>query len=71
MQASIQPKIYDLVVEIGNTQINTKSAKNIGNLLMEIDFRNHPAWSNAITNTVQLSNRSQQFQDKFTKKFKK
>lgn len=71
MQTKIQPKMHDLTVRIGNAQFITKSAKNISDLLMEIDFRNHPAWSNTGTNTVQLSNRAEKFNSKFTKNFKK
>ena len=66
MQADIHPKYVDLNIKIGNDQFPAKSTLTSGELLMDVDFRKHPAWNKGGLNVVNQSNKNV---SEFNKKF--
>jgi large subunit ribosomal protein L31 len=66
MQKEIHPKYKKLVIKIGDDEFETKSTYHQDVLLMDIDFRKHPAW---IGKGVMHANQSNQTLSSFNKKF--
>lgn len=66
MKKDIHPQSYDLIVKIGDDTFTTKSTSKKGEMLMDIDYRKHPAWTKKATSASQSTNKNIQ---KFNKKF--
>jgi large subunit ribosomal protein L31 len=66
MQKDIHPKYKKLIVKIGNDEFETNSTYHQDVLLMDIDFRKHPAW---VGKGVLSANESNQTVSSFNKRF--
>lgn len=66
MKKSIHPEYKELKIKIGNDEFVTKSTLTSGELLMDIDFRQHPAWNKGAANVLDKSNKNV---SDFNKKF--
>lgn len=66
MRKDIHPKYKGLVIKIGNDEFETNSTYPKDVLLMDIDFRKHPAW---VGKGVMSANESNQTLSSFNKKF--
>lgn len=66
MKKDIHPAYYELKIKIGNDEFITKSTLKSGEILMDVDFRQHPAWNKNVVNLVNQSNKSV---SDFNKKF--
>lgn len=51
MKENIHPAYGDLLLILGEVEFLTKSAKP-GKLILETDFREHPAWTKSSVNRV-------------------
>ena len=67
MQKDIHPKYKKLTIKIGEDEFNTKSAHSSDYILMDVDYREHPAWTKIGFGSASKSNKSIV---KFNKKFK-
>lgn len=65
MKKDIHPKYGKLSIKIGEDIFETNSTK-IGEYLMDVDYRKHPAWTGSTTGLVNDSNVSI---SNFNKKF--
>lgn len=66
MQKDIHPKYKPLKIKIGNDIFNTMSTSPLEEMLMDIDYRKHPAWTKS---GVTTANDSNQNVSAFNKKF--
>lgn len=57
MKTEIHPKYAELEITIGKDVMMTKSTRG-GKLLMDIDYRQHPAWNKDAVNVVNQSSKS-------------
>lgn len=64
-------QLHDLTIQINENAFHTKSAKNIGRILLDTDFRKHPVWVKSDLNTATKSDQAQQYLTKFLDRFKK
>lgn len=58
MKKGIHPEYKQLKIKIGQDIFETRSACKQNELLMDIDFRNHPAWTGKGVNTVSDTNKN-------------
>ncbi len=66
MKPGIHPKYKSLRIKIGNDVFETNSTLVDDELLMDVDYRKHPAWTKDYSNMV---NQSNQNVSNFNKKF--
>jgi large subunit ribosomal protein L31 len=66
MKKDIHPKYKKLKIKIGKDEFTTHSTLHSDELLMDIDFRKHPAWNKGAINVVNQSNKNV---SDFNKKF--
>lgn len=66
MRKDIHPKYNKLKIKIGKDEFSTMSTLGSGEILMDVDFRDHPAWNKAVVNLVNQSNKNV---SDFNKKF--
>lgn len=66
MKKKIHPEYTELNIKIGNDSFLTQSTLRAKEYLMDIDFRQHPAWNKSAVNTVNQSNKNV---SDFNKKF--
>ena len=58
MKKDIHPRYKPLRVKIGNDVFNTMSSAPQEEILMDIDFRKHPAWTKKGMNTISDSDKN-------------
>lgn len=58
MQQEIHPKYKELRVKIGTDIFHTMSASHQDEILMDIDYRKHPAWTKKGVNTANASDQN-------------
>lgn len=58
MKPDIHPKLNPLVLTIRKDKFTTMSTLNKNNLLVDVDFRTHPAWTGVGLGSVSDSNKS-------------
>lgn len=66
MKKDIHPPYKSLKVKIGKDSFDTMSTYHGAEILMDVDFRKHPAWTKHGVNTANESNRNV---SDFNKKF--
>ena len=66
MRKEIHPKYQALKIIISKDEFLTASTLTNGEILMDVDFRKHPAWNKSALNVVNQSNKSV---SDFNKKF--
>ncbi len=66
MKQDIHPKYKPLEIKIGKDKFNTMSTYPGAEILMDVDFRKHPAWTKL---GVTSANESNQNISTFNKKF--
>jgi large subunit ribosomal protein L31 len=66
MKKDIHPAYQELKIKIGNDSFTTFSTLKSGEILMDVDFRKHPAWNKGVGNIVNQSNKNV---SDFNKKF--
>ncbi|NRB10451.1 MAG: 50S ribosomal protein L31 [Rickettsiaceae bacterium] len=67
MKKDIHPKYKKLKITIGNDQFTTNSTYPGDEILMDVDFRKHPAWNRQALNVVNQSNKNiSDFNKKFS-----
>lgn len=67
MKADIHPNYKPLVITIGKDKFNTNSTYPGNELLMDVDFRKHPAWTKQGVTSANASNKNiSAFNDKFS-----
>ncbi|GAB4164100.1 MAG: 50S ribosomal protein L31 [Rickettsiaceae bacterium] len=66
MRKGIHPEYNQLKIKIRNDEFVTMSTLKSGEILMDVDFREHPAWNKGAVNQVNQSNKSV---SNFNKKF--
>jgi large subunit ribosomal protein L31 len=66
MKKDIHPAYKKLKIIIGKDSFNTHSTLSSGEILMDVDFRKHPAWNKSAVNVVNQSNKNV---SDFNKKF--
>lgn len=66
MKKDIHPAYRPLKIILGDDIFNTRSTLSSGEILMDVDFRKHPAWNKTAVNVVNQSNKSV---SDFNKKF--
>ena len=52
MRKGIHPKYQSLKIKIGKDEFLTSSTLPSGEILMDVDFRKHPAWNKSTLNVV-------------------
>ncbi|KAF8818281.1 50S ribosomal protein L31 [Rickettsia endosymbiont of Cardiosporidium cionae] len=58
MKKDIHPKYKELEIKIGNDKFYTNSTYAGDKILMDVDFREHPAWNKALRGVVSQSSKS-------------
>jgi len=58
MRKDIHPEYKALKIKIGKDQFETMSTLSSGEILMDVDFRKHPAWNKGAVSTVNQSNKN-------------
>ena len=58
MKIGIHPKYKPLRIKIGSDVFNTNSTLAADEILMDVDYRKHPAWTKDGVNVVNQSNQS-------------
>ncbi len=66
MKTGIHPKYKKLKIIISNDTFETNSAHHLDEILMDVDYRKHPAWTKEGFNVVNQSNKNV---SDFNKKF--
>ena len=66
MKKEIHPEYKELKITIGKDVFNTGSTLKSGEILMDVDYRKHPAWNKDAANVVNQSNKNV---SDFNKKF--
>ena len=66
MKKDVHPKYQALKIKIGKDEFLTSSTLTSGKILMDVDFRKHPAWNKSTLNVVNQSNKNV---SDFNKKF--
>jgi large subunit ribosomal protein L31 len=66
MKKDIHPPYQQLKISIGKDEFITSSTLKSGEILMDVDFRKHPAWNKGVGNVVNQSNKNV---SDFNKKF--
>ncbi len=66
MKKDIHPEYKKLKINIGKDEFVTGSTLKSGQILMDVDFRKHPAWNKGAVNMVNQSNKNV---SDFNKKF--
>jgi len=66
MKKDIHPEYKKLKISIGKDEFITGSTLKSGQILMDVDFRKHPAWNKSAMNMVNQSNKNV---SEFNKKF--
>ncbi len=66
MKTGIHPKYNALKITISKDVFETNSTLQTGEILMDVDYRKHPAWTKEGVNVVNQSNKSI---SNFNKKF--
>lgn len=66
MKKDIHPQYKELKITIGKDEFLTRSTLKSGEMLMDVDFRKHPAWNKGAANVVNQSNKNV---SDFNKKF--
>ena len=52
MRKDIHPKYQSLKIKIGKDEFLTSSTLPSGKILMDVDFRKHPAWNKSTLNVT-------------------
>ncbi len=66
MKKDIHPKYTPLKIKIGNDAFDTMSTYHGAEILMDVDFRKHPAWTKMGVTTANESNKNvSAFKNKF------
>ncbi len=58
MKSGIHPAYKELSIKISNDVFKTMSTHHAAEILMDVDFRKHPAWNKESGNIVNQSNKS-------------
>lgn len=58
MKNGIHPEYRKLSIKVGSDVFETMSTHPTGEILMDVDFRKHPAWNKDSVNVVNQSNKS-------------
>jgi len=58
MKSGIHPEYKKLLIKVGSDVFETMSTHPGGEILMDVDFRKHPAWNKDSGNVVNQSNKS-------------
>lgn len=58
MKSGIHPKYKALSIKVGGDIFRTMSTHPSDEILMDVDFRKHPAWNREAGNIVDQSNKS-------------
>ena len=66
MKKDIHPEYKELKITIGKDAFKTASTLKSGEILMDVDYRKHPAWNKDAANVVNQSNKNV---SDFNKKF--
>lgn len=67
MKKDIHPKYNPLTITIGKDKFSTYSTLSGGEMLMDVDFRNHPAWTKQGVTGANTSNKNiSSFNEKFS-----
>lgn len=66
MKKNIHPNYQSLKIKIGQDEFLTYSTLTTGEILMDVDFRKHPAWNASTLNIINQSNKNI---NNFNKKF--
>lgn len=66
MKKDAHPAYQKLKIKIGKDEFVTGSTLKSGEILMDVDYRKHPAWNKAAGNIVNQSNKNV---SDFNKKF--
>ena len=66
MKKDIHPAYKKLKILIGSDTFNTHSTLSNDEILMDVDYRKHPAWNKSAINVVNQSNKNV---SDFNKKF--
>ncbi len=71
MKKDIHPKSHDLTIMVGDETFQTKSTFAGGQLRMDVNFQDHPAWNKSKMNVVNKTNKHiVGFKQKFGNLFK-
>lgn len=57
MRKKIHPRYKPLLVKIGKDVFETRSSYSGNEILMDIDYRTHPAWTGKATSAFDSSNK--------------
>lgn len=67
MKNGIHPAYKELAIKVSNDVFKTMSTHPASEILMDVDFRKHPAWNKEIGNVVNQSNKNvMDFNKKFS-----
>lgn len=66
MRKDIHPKYKELKIKVGKDSFTTMSTLKDDEVLMDVDFRQHPAWNKSSVNVVNQANKNV---SDFNKKF--
>jgi large subunit ribosomal protein L31 len=67
MKKEIHPNYKELKIRIGNDTFNTMSTHPSAEILMDIDFRKHPAWTGkGVTSADQSNHTINAFNQRFS-----
>lgn len=66
MKTGIHPNYKKFKITISSDVFETNSTHPLGEILMDVDYRKHPAWTKESTNVVNQSNKNiSAFNNKF------
>jgi len=58
MRKGIHPQYKELKIKVGNDVFTTMSTLKDNEILMDVDFRQHPAWNKSKLNVVNQANKN-------------
>lgn len=67
MKKDIHPRYKEFKIIVGKDTFITRSASKAPEILMDVDFRKHPAWNKSAHNVVNQANEKlRQFNSKYS-----
>ncbi|MGC0371919.1 MAG: hypothetical protein DGJ47_000620 [Rickettsiaceae bacterium] len=58
MKKDIHPKSYELEITVSKDKMLTASTSKAGKVLVDVDYRKHPAWNKDAVSNLNESNQS-------------
>lgn len=65
MKPDIHPKYGELIIVMNNGEEFITNSTKSGRLVLDVDFRSHPAWTGSVSEINKRAGKFQKFNNKF------